>query len=102
MGRTRDQEREHRQRQHQRNVARAVAVLDALKLRTGCVDCGFNLWPEALEFDHIDPQTKQAALGWVDDRSRLNSRIKLENLTAKSPTNESSFLAGAERGPEIL
>ena len=27
--------------------------LDEIKLKSGCVDCGFNLHPAALEFDHV-------------------------------------------------
>ena len=49
----------------------AQAVLDALKVAVGCVDCGYNRHPHALQFDHIDPDTKRRELGWVKDRSSL-------------------------------
>ncbi|MEC4616206.1 hypothetical protein [Tsukamurella tyrosinosolvens] len=62
---------------HLAHIERAAVVLDELKTTAGCVDCGFNLWPEALHFDHIDPHTKLASLGWVRDRSMLKSRRKL-------------------------
>lgn len=32
--------------------------LNAVKLQSGCVDCGFNGHPQALQFDHIDPVNK--------------------------------------------
>lgn len=32
--------------------------LDRYKTRTGCAECGYNKAPEALELDHIDPNTK--------------------------------------------
>jgi hypothetical protein len=60
-----------------RHIERASAILDELKLTSGCVDCGFNTWPEALHFDHIDPMTKHRSLGWVSDRSRLTSKGRL-------------------------
>ena len=64
--------------QHQvERVREAVAILDSLKLAAGCADCGFNAWPEALQFDHNEPATKLRELGWVADRSKLTSRAKL-------------------------
>jgi len=62
------------------NVRRAAAVLDDIKTAAGCVDCGFSAWPEALHFDHIDPQTKRASLGWFADRSRLKTKAKLRKF----------------------
>lgn len=31
---------------------RRTAILAAIKIERGCMDCGYNLHPEALEFDH--------------------------------------------------
>ncbi|WP_182252839.1 hypothetical protein [Microbacterium esteraromaticum] len=64
----------------QRRVRHAADVLDAYKKAAGCADCGFNAWPEALQFDHEDPRTKLRALGWYDDRSKLKSRAKLQGF----------------------
>lgn len=38
------------------------ATLDAIKLERGCIDCGYNASPEALHFDHRDPDTKSGNL----------------------------------------
>lgn len=38
-------------------------MLDAIKLKSGCIDCGYNKAPEALQFDHIDPPTKNLGVG---------------------------------------
>lgn len=32
--------------------------MDTLKVRLGCAECGYNAHPRALQFDHIDPDTK--------------------------------------------
>lgn len=38
------------------------------------------MWPEALQFDHVDPQTKCASLGWVPHRSKLTTHAKLNRF----------------------
>lgn len=60
------------------NIAHAVAVLDALKLGRGCADCGYRRSPAALHFDHVDPATKRADLGWYADRSKLHTPTRLQ------------------------
>lgn len=62
---------------HLPHVRRAAALLNEIKTTAGCVDCGFNAWPESLHFDHLDPSTKLHSLGWVRDRSKLTSRSRL-------------------------
>ena len=69
-------------RQHARNVANASATIDAYKVARGCVDCGFNRWPEALHFDHSDPTTKRTEHGWQFDKGKLRTRAKLEAFLA--------------------
>lgn len=64
-------------KEHLVHIRRAAAILDEIKVAAGCVDCGFNTWPESLHFDHVDPLTKQLSLGWVHDRSKLKTRNKL-------------------------
>lgn len=32
--------------------------VDEIKVKAGCVECGYNLHPAALDFDHLDPDTK--------------------------------------------
>ena len=34
----------------------------ALKVERGCIDCGYNKSPYALDFDHRDPTTKRYAI----------------------------------------
>jgi hypothetical protein len=33
-------------------------LIDTIKLKKGCIDCGYNSHPEALEFDHRNPSLK--------------------------------------------
>jgi hypothetical protein len=42
---------------------RRRAFLDALKLEAGCIDCGYNEYPCALDFDHRDPSDKTFNVG---------------------------------------
>lgn len=67
--------------QKARDAARFMQItrrtLDEMKVSAGCVDCGFNRWPEALQFDHIDPRDKLKSDGWVDDRSKLVNLTRL-------------------------
>lgn len=67
-------------KQHLNNIRYAAAILDEVKTTAGCVDCGFNAWPEALHFDHVDPQSKRESLGWVSDRSKLRTKTKLRRF----------------------
>lgn len=39
-----------------------VPMINEIKLKSGCVDCGFNSHPEALQFDHRDPKEKSFAI----------------------------------------
>ena len=57
-----------------RNVAR---TLDRYKVEQGCRDCGYCACPAALHFDHTDPLTKRADLGWFGDRSKLTTSVRL-------------------------
>lgn len=36
--------------------------VDDLKIKAGCVDCGYDKYPEALDFDHIDHTNKVNAI----------------------------------------
>lgn len=47
------------QRKHR---AKKRAWIQELKLSVGCVDCGYNSHPEALEFDHLPGFEKVASL----------------------------------------
>lgn len=41
-----------------KRYAKRRAAVDGIKLRSGCVDCGYRGHPAALQFDHVDPKTK--------------------------------------------
>lgn len=66
----------------ERMVAEAAGWIRQYKLGLGCADCGFARWPEALHFDHVDPTTKLRSLGWLDDRTKLTTRSRLEAFKA--------------------
>ncbi len=68
---------EARKRRTAANLKTAAATLDALKLASGCVDCGYRVHPAALQFDHLDPSTKRTDLGWKENRSKLTTRSRL-------------------------
>lgn len=38
-------------------------LLDQIKLKTGCIECGYKEHSVALDFDHIDPATKEFTIG---------------------------------------
>lgn len=43
--------------------ARRLAMVNTIKLMCGCVDCGFNEFPEALEFGHLPGTVKVQHIG---------------------------------------
>ncbi len=49
------------------------AWVGAIKLKAGCADCGFNKWPEALDFDHLRDKTH-------DIGGMCNARISRERI----------------------
>ena len=98
----------------QNNLKVAAVTLDRIKTESGCFDCGFNKWPEALHFDHLDPLTKRAELGWMRDRSKLQSKRRLDrylrhvakycvircaNCHARRTKDEKHYLV--RRSPEV-
>ena len=63
--------RDKRYRDHKR------AILDRLKTIKGCAHCGYRENPFGLQFDHIDPKTKEfaiagnIAIGWNKIRKEI-------------------------------
>lgn len=49
-----------------KNHAEFRAKISAIKVARGCADCGYNRYPEALDFDHMPGagKTKSIALMW--------------------------------------
>lgn len=41
-----------------KKIRRRREILDRYKLGKGCIDCGYNHNPYALQWDHRDPQDK--------------------------------------------
>lgn len=58
---------EKRRVRNRRNGAKKYAerriLIDAIKMKAGCIDCGFNSHPAALAFDHLDPSKKSFKIG---------------------------------------
>lgn len=54
----RAQERRQANARRQANRDRAAAI----KLAGGCIDCGYDAYPEALDFDHLPGTDKQLAV----------------------------------------
>ncbi len=50
------------------------AWLDSIKISSGCIDCGYNGYPEVLDFDHVRG-TKEFSIG-----SLVHSRTKEDTL----------------------
>lgn len=58
-----------RAKNEQRNRENA-AFISALKVQTGCTDCGYNRHPDALDFDHLPGVVKRSGISYLMRRSR--------------------------------
>lgn len=56
------------------DVERKTAEIQAFKMESGCADCGYNLHPAALEFDHRPGTIKLFNVG---EKMGVYSRKKL-------------------------
>lgn len=54
--------KEYDTRRRKRKYDERRALVDSIKLKTGCVDCGFNAHPAALEFDHLPGHIKSGTI----------------------------------------
>jgi len=61
--------------------AQKKALLSLLKIKTGCEVCGYNAHPQALTFDHIDPDNKLFNLANYGEHSW--SDILIETLKCR-------------------
>lgn len=52
--------------------------IDSYKLKKGCKECGFNKWPECLDFDHKNPKLKKFSISQnlVKSKKALLKEIK--------------------------
>jgi len=48
---------------HARLAVERRQLLDKIKLEKGCKECGYKEYPVALDFDHINPKTKEFNIG---------------------------------------
>jgi hypothetical protein len=51
------------------HYARRLALVNAIKVEQGCIDCGYNAHPAALDFDHR-PGTERRWKGFGENLSR--------------------------------
>jgi len=58
-------------RVRQRQSANRKLVAD-IKMKRGCVDCGYNAHSEALHFDHINPDLKTGRVSTMLSQVRFN------------------------------
>ena len=62
-------------REHKQRLRDAVSKI---KSEQGCAICGYNKHPAALQFDHLDPTTKEFNVGSAVSNSFGWSRIQAE------------------------
>ncbi len=55
--------KENRKMSNSRLREKRASLIAEIKLSRGCADCGYNLAPEALHFDHRDPREKKFTIG---------------------------------------
>ena len=63
---------------HARRRAKLRNYTDHIKLQIGCMECGYRDAPEALQFDHIDPDNKAANVGQLVSEGRSIEAIQEE------------------------
>ena len=56
---------------------RRLAWLNAIKLDSGCLDCGYDRYPEALDFDHLPGCEKVSSI------TKMVSGSSMERLLAE-------------------
>lgn len=52
--------------------------VNAIKLERGCADCGYRGHPVALDFDHVDPATKEATVSQLVKAAAAWARVEAE------------------------
>lgn len=57
--------------------------LDALKLESGCVDCGYREDARALEWDHIIPRNGGPTVGSIAARGRAAVMKEIEKCVVR-------------------
>jgi hypothetical protein len=57
---------------------RIVSAISTIKLDRGCIDCGYDEYPEALDFDHRDPARKTEGIARMVSKHRTFEAILAE------------------------
>jgi hypothetical protein len=79
--------RTYRQSEHYRRLVakanverrkRNVEEINKIKLSRGCVDCGYNLHPAALDFDHRPGERKRFGVSYAKQRTMNIIRKEME------------------------
>ena len=60
---------------YENKLKKRRALIDGIKLKTGCLICGYKEHPVALDFDHLDPLQKSFAIGTKYTSVPLNTLI---------------------------
>lgn len=68
---------------NKRHGERRTRLLNRIKLDAGCVDCGYNDHPSALDFDHKDGQNKSFNIGVDRKRSLVSVLTEIEKCEVR-------------------
>lgn len=50
---------ERNKENNKKKIKKRKAFIDSIKLKAGCIDCGYAVHPEALQFDHLPGRIKE-------------------------------------------
>ena len=79
------------------NAKESRSLVDWIKLASGCIKCGYNKNPKALEFNHLDPASKyRDKNGKTVDIARM-SLASGKNSAEKSRYSIKTILAEIEK-----
>ena len=90
----------HREAVRARFRKRRREMLNKIKTDAGCADCGYNTYPEALDFDHLPGFEKRASVGilWSGKLETLLAEIaKCEVVCANCHRHRTVLRTGESR-----
>jgi hypothetical protein len=77
------------------------ALIDAIKLASGCIDCGYNDNAEVLDFDHVEAGSKIAGIAAMIDHSWENIMAEIEKCVVRC-ANCHRIVTQARRKPSTV